>query len=91
MLESRRPIHLDNIYNADTIKVLVPNSELEDWQIPDAAEIFDPGQSSDEEEEEDEEEAEFEFDEGDDSNEISQMIGDGVSRMNVLKQNNFIN
>ena len=58
-MESRRPIHLDNIYNTDCIRVLAYTKETEDWQIPEAAQIYDPEnsptQSNDGEDDENEE------------------------------------
>ena len=62
IIESRRPIHLDNIYNVESIKVLTDGSELADWNVPEANTIYDQDQSgseSDEEEGEDVEEGEY--------------------------------
>uniref|UniRef100_A0A1I8AZL5 CDC45 domain-containing protein n=1 Tax=Meloidogyne hapla TaxID=6305 RepID=A0A1I8AZL5_MELHA len=62
IIESRRPIHLDNIYNVDSIKVLTESSELPDWNVPDANSIYEhEEQSGSESEEEEGEDVEGEY------------------------------
>ncbi|CAK5109912.1 unnamed protein product [Meloidogyne enterolobii] len=56
IIESRRPIHLDNIFNVDSIKVLTESSELPEWNVPDANSIYEQEEQSGSESGEDEEE-----------------------------------
>lgn len=92
LIDSRRPIHLDNIYNAGPIKVIAQSSELDDWQIPEASAIFDTGHSGDEDEDEtateDGEETlvEDEEDEEQDNEEIENQEPDGDESREGLKR-----
>uniref|UniRef100_A0A0K0F5L9 Cell division control protein 45 homolog (inferred by orthology to a human protein) n=1 Tax=Strongyloides venezuelensis TaxID=75913 RepID=A0A0K0F5L9_STRVS len=54
VLDSRRPICLKNIYGDDSIRVLLPEGDLDDLQIPPANSLYDYT-SSDEEDAENEE------------------------------------
>ncbi|KAI1709309.1 CDC45-like protein domain-containing protein [Ditylenchus destructor] len=40
ILDSHRPVHLDNIYNNDTIRVLAVATEIEEWSIPESSKIY---------------------------------------------------
>ena len=53
IIDSRRPFHLDNIYNEKNIRLLVRSSEVTTWDIPDAQYIYDEDESSSEDDEED--------------------------------------
>lgn len=55
VIDSRRPFHLDNIYNNGNIRILVRSSEVQRWEIPKVEEIYDndDSESSDEEENDD--------------------------------------
>uniref|UniRef100_A0A915DAB1 Cell division control protein 45 n=1 Tax=Ditylenchus dipsaci TaxID=166011 RepID=A0A915DAB1_9BILA len=55
VLDSHRPVHLDNIYNNTNIRVLALASEIAEWSVPEASKIYDNG-SDGEESEEDENE-----------------------------------
>nr|CAD2205905.1 unnamed protein product [Meloidogyne enterolobii] len=59
IIESRRPFHLDNIFNVDSIKVLTESSELPEWNVPDANSIYEQEEQSGSESGEDEEEEEI--------------------------------
>ncbi|KAL3117078.1 hypothetical protein niasHT_007481 [Heterodera trifolii] len=55
VLESRRPLNLEDIYNANSVRVLAPAAEVADWTLPEASAIFDT--MVDQEDEEDDDEA----------------------------------
>nr|CAD2155299.1 unnamed protein product [Meloidogyne enterolobii] len=69
IIESRRPIHLDNIFNVDSIKVLTESSELPEWNVPDANSIYEQEEQSGSESGEDEEEEENLFSDGEEGEE----------------------
>lgn len=51
VLESRRPLNLNDIYNADAVRMLVPAAEIADWELPEASAIYsqEDGHESEEE------------------------------------------
>ncbi|KAI1730871.1 CDC45-like protein [Ditylenchus destructor] len=57
ILDSHRPVHLDNIYNNDTIRVLAVATEIDEWSIPESSKIY-AVDSDDEEDDENEEHSE---------------------------------
>uniref|UniRef100_A0A914N4Y9 CDC45-like protein n=3 Tax=Meloidogyne TaxID=189290 RepID=A0A914N4Y9_MELIC len=69
IIESRRPFHLDNIFNVDSIKVLTESSELPEWNVPDANSIYEQEEQSGSESGEDEEEEENLFSDGEEGEE----------------------
>uniref|UniRef100_A0A914HSH1 Complex 1 LYR protein domain-containing protein n=1 Tax=Globodera rostochiensis TaxID=31243 RepID=A0A914HSH1_GLORO len=51
ILESRRPLNLEDIYNAESVRVLAPASEVSAWELPDASSIFEVEDGSDDNDE----------------------------------------
>lgn len=54
MFDSRRPFHLDNVFNDDTVHLLCQDSEVKDLNLPEPAEIISDEDDSSEDEEESE-------------------------------------
>jgi hypothetical protein len=40
VLDARRPFHLDNVFNEESIKLVCQESELNDLNLPEASEIY---------------------------------------------------
>ncbi|KAI6189495.1 hypothetical protein M3Y97_00014700 [Aphelenchoides bicaudatus] len=58
VIDSRRPFHLDNVFNEETVRLLCFESEMTELNLPEPSEIFndeDSDASSDEEEDEQDE------------------------------------
>ncbi|KAI3410140.1 hypothetical protein GPALN_006499 [Globodera pallida] len=47
ILESRRPLNLEDIYSAESVRVLAPASEVSGWELPEASSIFEVEDGSD--------------------------------------------
>ncbi|TKR64487.1 hypothetical protein L596_025010 [Steinernema carpocapsae] len=58
VLDSRRPIHLDNIYDDVNIRVIIETSELQRLGIPTMEELFEPDSSDENDEQAEEDETE---------------------------------
>jgi hypothetical protein len=98
VIESKRPIHLDNIYNSELIKIIAHNSEIAEWQIPDAMAIYDQEGSSDgENDDEDDAEDDYHTDdvdgegsiEDDDDDDDADRTGEEDEVMVFIKQQNY--
>lgn len=48
MLESRRPLNLDDIFGEDNIRILVHSSEVSGWELPETSAIYEEASDGEE-------------------------------------------
>lgn len=49
MIDSRRPFHLDNVFNKEAVRLLAYSSEMTKWNLPRVDEVYAPSESDESE------------------------------------------